>query len=465
MTKKERRKYLKSILLRMETDLIELMKCKNCLNFDNGICKIKLEEKGLGKEWQDHEKVKPDDSCAFWVENINKQNELKSTYLDLKDILKEFVDMKEENYEIIALWIMGTWLHDYFPTYPYLFINAMKGSGKTRLLKLIKELSKEGDMLASLSEAVLFRTTGTLCIDEFENISGKDKHALRELLNTAYKKGGKVKRMRKRQSKEGEEQVVEEFNTFRPIVMANISGLEEVLEDRCISIILEKSNNPTITRKIENFSDNPNIQKIKQNLQNIKNWCREVCVGDPKTMYIEWNIYITTIHSSLPSLNNTPLHTFFNKIIKTNINGRNLELTFPLFLIAEEIGVLENIIETIKNIIEEKSYEDVMEGRDVMLMDFVSRQIPSEYHKINNLTNNFRRFINYELEDERNNWLINKWMGIALKRLNLIYKKRRLGSGVEVILDVEKANDKMKIFRPKNENLERDDSPRERRSE
>jgi len=44
-----------------------------------------------------------------------------------KEVLKEFIDTKEENYDIIALWIIGTWLHEYFETYPYLYINAMKG--------------------------------------------------------------------------------------------------------------------------------------------------------------------------------------------------------------------------------------------------------------------------------------------------------------------------------------------------
>ena len=64
----------------------------------------------------------------------------------------------------------------------------MKGSGKTRTLNLITELSNNGKVLNSLTEAVLFRTTGTLAIDEFEGMERKGQENLRELLNSAYKK-------------------------------------------------------------------------------------------------------------------------------------------------------------------------------------------------------------------------------------------------------------------------------------
>ena len=45
--------------------------------------------------------------------------------------------LKEEYYDLVAVWIIGTYCMPGFETYPYLFINAQKGSGKTRLLKSI----------------------------------------------------------------------------------------------------------------------------------------------------------------------------------------------------------------------------------------------------------------------------------------------------------------------------------------
>jgi hypothetical protein len=118
-------------------------------------------------------------------------------YYLIIDVLKYYCDIEEKYYSLISLWIIGTYYHDEFPTYPYLFFNAMRGSGKSRLLRLVVYLSKDGSMLNSLTEAVLFRTTGTLGIDEFEGIGRKGNEALKELLNSAYKKGITIKRMKK----------------------------------------------------------------------------------------------------------------------------------------------------------------------------------------------------------------------------------------------------------------------------
>lgn len=421
----------------METDLTELMTCKNCKYLVNDrACSL------------NNYQVKPEDTCATWTENPEKKEELKDIYLAIVEVLKEFIDTKEENYKLVALWIIGTWLHENFPTYPYLFINAMKGSGKTRLMKLIKELSWQGDMLASLSEAVLFRSIGTLCIDEFEGINNKDKNALRELLNTAYKKGGKVKRIKKIKSFAGEKMVVEEFSTFRPITMANISGMEEVLGDRCISIILEKSDNYTITRMIEDYENHPKIKIIKEKLAKNQSWCSKCSVVLSRNIYMDWNEYVkrTTLNytTTLTTPNNTQQH-LFSKIFETGINGRNLELTLPILLIANDLGIFDEIVEVVKNIVNEKKEDDILEGRDIMLIDLITKQTAATWYKIKELVTMFRQQIDFDTNEEH--WLNDRWMGKALKRLSLIVTKRRLGEGIEVMLNVEKAKQKMLIFK------------------
>jgi hypothetical protein len=375
---------------------------------------------------------------------------MRKIFEKIKDVLKFYIDAKEENYDIIALWIMGTYQHKDFLTYPYLFFNAMKGSGKTRLLKIIKELAREGDMLASLSDAVLFRTTGTLCIDEFENIRHKDKNSLRELLNTAYKKGGKVKRMRKKKTIEGEEQVVEEFSTFRPICMANISGMEEVLGDRCISLILEKSTRKEITRAVENFDTNPFFKSLKQKLVGVV-WCSVVTLGE---LYNAWNEYIKYIYtyitldtiSTLTTQDFVEYLPFFTKIEKTGVDGRNLELFFPLIILAQEIGVEDRILEIMEKICKERNVDDITESKDVRLFDYISTQSDKEWYKVKELTSMFRNYLG-EGDSEEDPWINPKWVGRALKRLNLIVQKRRVREGMEVILDILKAKDKLQMFK------------------
>ena len=435
-----------------KTDLIEEMRCKNCKylteQYGNYCCKLKpngvvlLNPDGTKKD-NEYEAVSLDSECSYF--DKAEVNAMRKMYEEIKNILRFYTDTKEENYDLIALWIMGTYVHKDFLTYPYLFFNAMKGSGKTRMLKLIKELSNEGDMLASLSDAVLFRTTGTLCIDEFENIRSKDKNSLRELLNTAYKVGGKVKRMKKKKTIEGEEQVVEEFSTFRPIAMANISGMEEVLGDRCISLILEKSSNKSITRKVENFDTNPFIQTLKLNLKRCRSvgWCM---IAD---VYKDWNTYVsyTPTLYTLPTLP-TPTYTkyteLFQKIDKTGVDGRNLELFLPLIILSQELGVQDRCIDIMEKITKSRNVDEIMESKDVRLLDFISAQ-SKDWFRIKELTNIFRNYLNEEGGEDP--WLNSVWMGRALKRLGMIIDKRRLGDGVEVTLDTEKAKLKAQMFK------------------
>jgi hypothetical protein len=430
-------------------DLIELMVCKNCKNFDrtNSCCLVRHPPHSS----LEYEKTNFGASCSLWEETLDK-NELVEVYSLINEVLKEFVDTSEENYTILSLWILGTWFHSYFESYPYLFINAMKGSGKTRLLKLIKELSCNGDMLASLTDAVLFRTTGTLCIDEFESVGSKEKSSLRELLNTAYKKGGKVKRVRKKKTLNGEEQIIDEFLTYRPIAIANIWGMDEVIADRCFSIILEKSTNKITTRKVENFSTNQKIIKIKEKLGLLLGISSEKCclcyVVSSQNIYTDWNTYIdnnNTNNTNTPNnTNNTKQHTFFDKIWNSEINGRNLELSFALLELAEDIGIFNKTLEVITKLISGKKEEDIYEGRDVMFFDFVSKMEEKEWYKIKELTYHFRESIEYDEEDK---WLNEKWMGRALKRLLLLLDSKRTSQGREVVLNIQKAQEKIKMFK------------------
>jgi len=377
---------------------------------------------------------------------------LQDTYSDIKRILKVYLDLKEEYYSLISLWIIGTYFHQNFSSFPYLFFNAMRGSGKSRLLRLVCKLSKEGNVMASPTEAVLFRTTGTLGIDEFERVANKDKSSIRELLNGAYKKGIKIARMKKVKSLAGEEMKVEEFEVYRPVIMANIWGMDEVLGDRCVTLILEKSDNPEKTRLTEDFEENNYIEEIKKSL--VK--CSLCNVVSPKNINKMWNNYISneykttytthTSYNTLTTLTTSEQHLkLFKKIGDSKIQGRNLELFLPLFFIAEYINekVLKEVIGIALDITSEKKHEEEIESIDVMIFDFISKQEEGlEYISMKNLTNMFREFA-----DEPGEWLNSKFFGRALNRLNLVVDKRRNDKGVNVLLNVPKAKEKIKMFR------------------
>lgn len=373
----------------------------------------------------------------------DNKEKLRKAYFLLIKILNKYLDLKPEYYDIIALWIIGTYYHKQFITFPYLFLNAVKGSGKSRALRLITTLSWNGELTNNLSESVLFRTAGehTLGIDELEHIGSKDKSTLRELLNSAYKQGVSVKRVYKNKGKEREEYNTEEFKLYTPIIMANIWGMDEVVGDRCLSLILEKSNKKEVTLLMENFEHDDDILLFKSTFS-----VGSVVSDAKNNIYTAWNDYILSINNTytsyISSITNTTYTSdiFFLKIKESGIEGRHLELFFPLFMIAIDIGYLDELINIAKQMIKEKKEEDVSEGRDTSFLEFIARyNDPNDFIPIRKLTNEFKG-------DDESQWITPEWIGRALKRMGLIIEKKRVGKGREVMINFKKAREKLRMF-------------------
>lgn len=380
------------------------------------------------------------------------EKKLKELYDRIESVLRKYCDLREEYYNIITLWIIGTWFHKSFNTYPYLFLNAMKSSGKSRLLNLMSHITWNGMVVISISEAVLFRTAQfrTFLIDEFETVANKEKLALRELLNSAYKKGGVVERAYKEKTKNRENIKIERFPTYCPIAMANINGMDNVLADRCISLTLERSGKHFITKLVEDFDINPEIEQIKQI---VRTFSVGSVMSDVITEYIQtqkkWNLFImyNNIHT-LPALHTyttqPPQQTlnleeidFFEEINKSNLEGRGLEIFFPLFILAKLCGVLPETIKTAKIIIEERKAEDVVENRDIALIDYLNK-LPNkdekEFYRLQSI---------YEgMKESEQDWITPEWCGRALKRMNIIIERRRLAHGREVRINFKKVEEK-----------------------
>ena len=117
-------------------------------------------------------------------------------YNDIYNELKKYLVLKEEEYCIITLWIMASWLVDDFSTCPYLCLIAPKSSGKTAVLSMLGELAYRSVSAISVTAASLFRAIEmwhiTLLIDEAEYQIKSETDAGQALygcLNGGYKRG------------------------------------------------------------------------------------------------------------------------------------------------------------------------------------------------------------------------------------------------------------------------------------
>ena len=379
------------------------------------------------------------------MENLIGDNGLIRYYKKIKAILQKYMDMPQEHYSLIALWVMGTYLHKQFSTYPYLFFNAMKGCGKTRILRMIGSLAKNGYLVGSITEAVLFRDTQdkTLCIDEVEHLASDEKKNLRNLLNAGYKKGLKVPRMVKVKDKWESES----FDIYCPVAMANIYGMENVLGDRAITFVLEKSNKREITRKIERFENEDEMKMVRGGLFELtKNMLKDADLFG--SISDEWNLHVE--HKEEEESKHNDL---FLKIDKTDIESRNLELFLPLFILADICGedVLDEVIEFSISLVSKRKQQDMEDNTDIQILNFVSKCPNSEFIAVEEIVKSLRNDLEYD--DGQEKWFNSRFVGRALRRLNLVTASRNTNKRY-VRLDIDKAKEKMVVFRTDEENKE-----------
>lgn len=181
--------------------------------------------------------------------------------VDLPDLFKRLrayltryvVFPNPEASQFLTLWIIGTYLHPVFAYYPYVWLNADRGSGKSLLMKVMTPVVFNGQHIVNPTPSVLFRdvdaNSPTLCIDEVEQLRSQDKEAhgaLMSLLNAGHERGAEVKRSEKTSS--GGFQV-KSYRAYAPKVISGINELEPVLQDRTIrQRLMRKLNSEPVER-------------------------------------------------------------------------------------------------------------------------------------------------------------------------------------------------------------------------
>jgi len=184
--------------------------------------------------WKYHDILK-------FINTKNKPNPCK-TYVSVLNQYKKHVDFYENLApETMAIWSLGTYFFKLFPSYPYIFLTGPKVSGKTQTCVLASKLCFNGLHLITGSPSSLFRTTqgssATLFIDEAEDLKDASFHRdILAILNAGYHKAGVVTRTNIDTLKP------EKFYVYSPKLVANIGGLPDVTESRCITFRMLRAN-------------------------------------------------------------------------------------------------------------------------------------------------------------------------------------------------------------------------------
>ena len=176
---------------------------------------------------------------------------------EIRDVFNTHIDFSNTSYStLLAIWIMGTYLHRMFPCYPYIFLSGHKRSGKTLTMEITEQLAFNGKLAASLSGASIYRqieaSRGAILIDEsekYKNRSVGDDSDLFSIVNSGYKRSGNVDRC------VGDNHDVKSFSTYSPKMFANTETLNDILNDRSIIIRMYRTMRkmpPFIPSQMEN---------------------------------------------------------------------------------------------------------------------------------------------------------------------------------------------------------------------
>lgn len=174
-------------------------------------------------------------------------NEKERAADNVQSYIQRFVSFPGDHYApVVTLWIIHTYLTAEFDNTGRLAaLSAEPASGKSRLVEVVGDLSRNTVASINASPAAIFRhiekTEGdtTLIFDEIDTVyssSNDDKGDLTGLINSGYRRGAYVLRT------VGEHHESKAFPTFAPVALAGLSRakLPDALLSRCFIIPMKR---------------------------------------------------------------------------------------------------------------------------------------------------------------------------------------------------------------------------------
>ena len=164
---------------------------------------------------------------------------------DTRDFIDRFCAFPDEHcLNAVTLWCALAHMGHDFDTSPRLaMLSPEPGSGKTRVLEILENLTPQPMFVFGASTAALFRAMAenevTLLFDEVDTIftrrgSDDQNEDLRALLNVGYRNGATIPRC------VGPQHEVKYFNVFASVALAGLGDLPETLMSRSIVVRMRR---------------------------------------------------------------------------------------------------------------------------------------------------------------------------------------------------------------------------------
>lgn len=202
-------------------------------------------------------------AMQHWIdgEEAKSLSDLYQAILAKNKTFMEYPDQR--THEVVALDILSTYFLPCFDAKGRTFLEAEKGSGKTRQCTIYRLLSFNSVMSADITKSAFFRlmesTVGTLIIDDFDSIGEEQKTDVLQHYKTGYKDSSKSVRVG-----EGKVRKIESFRNYGHVVMNNTSGLDEISAERTIFLPILRSDEDRLTHPLQ--ESNPEWGALRDDL-------------------------------------------------------------------------------------------------------------------------------------------------------------------------------------------------------
>ncbi len=357
-----------------------------------------------------------------------------------------YYEIEEEWYDFFALWTIGTYFFHLFTAYPYIYLMGTKASGKTKLLSLVRNMAFNAVLSANMSSASLFRLVQggrcTLLMDETEDLRNPNrKEDMRSMLLAGYKKGEKVYRVEKDSR---DRLTTVEYEIYSPKMTANIGGIEDILESRCITVVTKRGLDPEKINS-EVIDTEPVWQEIRDGLH---------------AFYLEHAQKVMALYKS-PE----------DEGALKGINARDRELWKPFYVLAKYFdGLLGGLGRrsrlcrghpevdaqkkqaffeaqegTLTGLIERLAEANSRERAQEENANSIDHQILRVLYDLTEISDDYYPFSRIKKDlladfDKEPDWITERWLGSALKRLGF-KDKRRVKGKYQVLIERAKVED------------------------
>jgi len=180
-----------------------------------------------------------------FTQQVEKAGQLHSVLHDVESVLRRRVVMGEPEYTAVTLWIAHTYVYKNFPVTPRMLLTSDHwGHGKSRAMKLLEALSKDGkkfDTAVTAPFLARLRVDNpgglTLVLDQQDNAFDMKVAGTAHLIDKLIATADKGSRAGITTEVKGKGWKSEGFDLFLPIALAKIGGLPSgALQSRCITI-------------------------------------------------------------------------------------------------------------------------------------------------------------------------------------------------------------------------------------